>query len=411
MKTLVVPILLAALAIVPTARADDPWTFSGFASLGAGRIADDGLSFMNYTSEKWSFDSDSVLGFQLRGNLRERLSFTAQIVSRGFNWDDTSEYEPRLEWAFLSYQFDPEWRGRLGRLRVPHYLFSETLDVGYSYVWVRPPVDVYSPILSPFSNFDGADLTWVGDWHDLAIDVQWQGGTVRRSRHSLEVKVEPLLGSNASLQWQNWTLRYGITLARTDIHDSALDPAEALYRAASAYSPGLTTLADSLQARDAWYRYQSAGLRWEKSEFTLLGEGFNIRNTEEGHATESDGGYVSAQYRIGVITPYLVRGYYKNRFNRQTLAPLDASYADLPVGYNSDLDDLRRLSAHFIALSNYAQHTWTAGLRWDATRDLALKAEWQRFDFANGGSGQLTQHADTVPDHTHALSFTADLVF
>ena len=44
----------------------------------------------------------------------------------------------------------------MGRLRIPFFYYSEFLEVGYAYNWVRTPSDVYS---IPFSSFDGVDIT------------------------------------------------------------------------------------------------------------------------------------------------------------------------------------------------------------------------------------------------------------
>lgn len=406
--------LLTALLVLATSNlshAGDNWSVSGFASVGAGRVEDSDLVFMDYTAEKWSFDSDSVLGLHLRGNLAERLSLTLQAVSRGFNWDDTSEFEPELDWLFLSYQLDAEWRARLGRMRTPHYLFSDSVDVGYSYAWVRPPVDVYAPILSPFSNFDGADITWISDWHDTAIDIQLLGGTMQRQREDLEIKVEPLLGANISAQRDELTLRYGIIYDRTDAQVDTFNASEELYRSASIYSPLFADIADSHQARNAWYRYQSLGLRWEHGDLTTITETFHIKNTDDGYANNASGWYLSTQYRLGDFTPYLVAGAFHNEFNLKALDTILASYNSVPTGIVPALDELRSASVRSLNSFNYAQHSWTTGLRYDLLPNTALKAEWQWFDFENNSTGQLRQETRTPPPHTSAITFAVDVVF
>ncbi len=404
-------LVLTLLGLPQHSQADDNWSLSGFASAGTGRVEDSNLVFMDYDADRWSFDSDSALGLHLRGNLAERLSLTAQIVSRGFNWDDTSEYEPELDWLFLSYQLDTEWRTRLGRMRTPHYLFSETVDVGYSYAWVRPPVDVYAPILSPFSNFDGADLAWVSDWRDIAIDVQLLGGTMHRSRDDLEIRVEPMLGTNVSLQRDGLTLRYGIIYDRTDIRVNSFQTSENLFRSASVYSPLFARIADSHQARDAWYRYQSLGLRWEHDELTAIAEAFDIKNTEDGYTNNANGWYASIQHRFGAFTPYVVAGAFHNEFNLATLKDIQASYSIVPAGAVPALDQLRAASVIAIDSVNYAQHTWTTGLRHELLPNTALKAEWQWFNFEDRTTGQLRQETSHPPDHTSALSLAVDVVF
>lgn len=38
------------------------------------------------------------------------------------------------------------------RLRTPQYAHSDALDIGYSYPWVRPPVEMYN---LPLDNYEG----------------------------------------------------------------------------------------------------------------------------------------------------------------------------------------------------------------------------------------------------------------
>ena len=124
--------LFALLWLPLSAFAGDNWQFSGFGSLSMARLSDDNLTFLDYDNKKWRYEGDTVLGLQLTGNLMDRLSLTAQVVSRGYDEYDPDSFEPQLEWLFLAYQLDSQWRVRLGRMRTPHYMYSETIDVGYT---------------------------------------------------------------------------------------------------------------------------------------------------------------------------------------------------------------------------------------------------------------------------------------
>jgi len=403
--------LLLCLLLSASAQAADDWSFSGFASLGAGRVEDDGVLFMDYASDEWSFESDSVVGLHARGNLAERLSLTMQVVARGYNWDDTDDFEPELDWLFLSYQLAPEWRLRVGRMRTPHYLYSETVDVGYSYVWVRPPVDVYAPILAPFSNFDGADITWLTDWNDASIDMQLLAGHMQRSRDTLEIEVEPVVGGNISLQKDEITLRYSLTFDRSDIELGSYQPAEDAYRSFGPVDPVFDELADALSAENAWYRYQALGGRWEHGDFALIGEVFDIQNLDEGYDNPATGWYLSLQYKLGRFTPYAVAGQFENNFNSDTVDEILGSFNALSVGTIPEMDRLRARNLALVRELSYEQETWTLGLRVELLSNLSLKGEWQRFKFEDQTTGQLLQTSHDVPGSTSVTTFTLDLVF
>ncbi|MGC1507349.1 hypothetical protein [Ketobacter sp.] len=405
--------LLLTWVLSPTASAQDSWRFSGFASLAAGRLDHSGLTYSNYDNEKWRFDGDTVLGLQLSGNLAERLTLTMQAVSRAHSFDDQEPFEPQLDWLFLAYQLNANWRLRAGRLRTPHYLYSETLDVGYSYVWARPPIDVYANVLAPFSNFDGADITYLMDYNETSIDLQFLAGTMRRSLDAIKIEVKPVVGGNIKIQNGPYTLRYSLLYDQSDIRLNGPRPSDPAFRQLAASNAQLGFILDSLESEDAWYRYQSLGLRWEQDEYAVLGEVFDIKNTDEGYSNDAHGWYISAQKRFGDLTPYLVRGGFTNELNKEAFQVLKSTYATIPPGIPGlqVLDRVRDRVGRYLQLSNYRQNTWTFGVRWDFYSDLALKAEWQRLDFSDGTSGQILPTNEAPPSHTVLTTISLDWVF
>jgi hypothetical protein len=58
------------LSFAVSSYGENYWRFSGFASLGVGRIYEDNQRALDYEN-KWSFNSDSVLGLQLDKELSE----------------------------------------------------------------------------------------------------------------------------------------------------------------------------------------------------------------------------------------------------------------------------------------------------------------------------------------------------
>lgn len=145
--------LATALALVlaaPLSQAGD-LNFSGFLSVGGGMVDEDFTSGGNYGGyeEDLTFDR-SLLGLQVSGQVNEKVSATAQLIARK---DDS--YEVNAEWAYLTWQASDSIKLRAGRLRTPFYIYSDFLDVGYSYGWITPPREVY---YLPFNNVDGIDL-------------------------------------------------------------------------------------------------------------------------------------------------------------------------------------------------------------------------------------------------------------
>ncbi len=147
-NTLALAILFAAA--VPCSQAAE-LNFSGFLSVGGGMVDDDFDSGGNYGGyeEDLTFDR-SLLGLQVTGQVNEKVSATAQLIAR-----KNDSYEVNAEWAYLTWQATDSIKLRAGRLRTPFYIYSDFLDVGYSYGWITPPQEVY---YLPFNNVDGIDL-------------------------------------------------------------------------------------------------------------------------------------------------------------------------------------------------------------------------------------------------------------
>lgn len=145
----------------------DRFEIHGFLSAGYSQssrnISDQNIRF----SDNGSFDSDSTIGLQTTFRINATTDVTAQLVAKG-----TDNWDLEAEWAFIRYSPNDELSLRAGRLRLPLYLFSESLEVGFSYPWIRPPEEVYA---IPINNYDGVDAIYTltfGDWvHSVQVFV------------------------------------------------------------------------------------------------------------------------------------------------------------------------------------------------------------------------------------------------
>ena len=132
----------------------DSININGFGSVIAGSVVD-GPGYIAeypnlgiYEDDEIDFGAESRLGLQVTGTINERMSATTQLILRGAN-----DYDTEIAWAYLSFNVSNEGTLQAGRLRVPVYHFSEYMDVGYAYPWIRIPADTYSLDLI---NYNGA---------------------------------------------------------------------------------------------------------------------------------------------------------------------------------------------------------------------------------------------------------------
>jgi len=123
---------------------------NGFLSVGASMLDDNKASIAG-ADNQGGFKNDTVLGLQVQKQVNNSTSATGQLVSRG-----SDDYSTEAAWAFVTYAANDDLDLRMGRLRIPFFQYSDFLEVGYAFNWIRPPSEVYRV---PFSSLDGVDLT------------------------------------------------------------------------------------------------------------------------------------------------------------------------------------------------------------------------------------------------------------
>jgi hypothetical protein len=381
------------------ARAEVNADFSGFASFGAGVINKKDLTFLDYTGD-WSTDSDTMIGVQGIASLTERTSLTGQLVSRGFSSDDSYHtYVPEVEWLFLSYDLTDSTLFRFGRLRTPHYLFSESLEVGYSYPWARPPVDAYVPFLEPFSHFDGADIAHQWVYGDYETEFKLFGGRMEGEFLGIDINVSRVIGGAITLRNDDLMLRYAFNSNRTDLTLPSGDQLVEYFDLAAAFYPEtFSGISENFYDDNQEYQYHGLGINWEPGNWSLIAERFLFRGPKEQFSLDSRGWYVSVGYQFGDFMPYAVTGDYRTRIDSRIVRTVRATYNDIPEGSGIDiagipvgniLDELRSSALFGLEERNVAQRSKTLGVRWDFHPSADLKFEVEYFDFLTNSTGHM----------------------
>ena len=119
-----------SLASLPTYATEI--RIDGFASLVYGQTLDkdegssafDGRAYGN----RADFQTDSLYAVQFRADMTEGMSATAQVIGKG-----AENFDAKISWAYFTYQLNDSWSVKAGRQRLPYFLYSDFLDVGYAY--------------------------------------------------------------------------------------------------------------------------------------------------------------------------------------------------------------------------------------------------------------------------------------
>lgn len=324
---------------------EDRLRISGFMSAGLTKASQDVEASGIVYKDEFTFDPDSMVGLQFDFRISEDFSATVQTVAKG-----AEDWGVDAEWAFLKYQPSSNWYARAGRLRLPLYLYSESLEVGHAYPWVRPPIGFYQTVISAF---EGADLFYsleTAGWsHDFQTFVGTNKQKASQGGDEFDVSITDLYGVNYTLSKGSWLMRLGYTQFVFGIDFIDLDEAAKLYNAAFKYE------------NDTWLVSAEYGLR-EPEEGTVLGADLETAGLTLG-------------YRFGQWMPYAV------------------------AVSTSTLNDTPQNAEHSRAS--------TIGVRYDVNSNVAIKMQSEHFHHFDGTSGPFQSAEEPVDIY----SFVVDAVF
>ncbi|ASG64664.1 hypothetical protein CEW91_00155 [Idiomarina piscisalsi] len=201
--SLLASISASALVMSSSALAQDQIEWSGFGSIAAGMTTGSDDQLFGYDNDL-DFNPGSLFALQAKANLSDKLSVTTQIMSRG-----SEDFDLGVEWAYLQYQLTDSASVNVGKLRLPFYMYSDYLDVGYSYHWLRTPQSVYRV---PFDNYTGVSFQHNAFVGDFTFNTQIVAGNMQDDisvigGETAEAELNNLIGFNTSAIYSNLTMR------------------------------------------------------------------------------------------------------------------------------------------------------------------------------------------------------------
>ena len=380
---------VAALSLSLSAQdADSRWRFSGFGTLGLAasstKEAEFGRDLSQPHGATTSIDPavDSRLGLQANLRLTDELGFVGQVISK-YRYDHT--FTPELSWAFLSYAPTSGIQARVGRLGWDVLQLADTRNVGFSYLWVRPPVEFYGTLL--VSHLDGADLAWtapLGTSHTLRCKIAGGRATekVPLEASGAHLDLGGSMALSALAEYQGEALSFRLSFAQFRFGPTEFPRPVAGLQEGLRYfgnllgDPGLVNQAASLTLKDRTARYYSAGLGWQKGPWRLESAGARVQS-EGLLPPDFKSGYVSVGYRTGRLVPFLLA-------SRGVSSHPDAYVGALPA-LGPEAAALAAGVQAYVQSIRMDQTTFGLGLRWDFHPKAALKAQLDRVNAEPGG--------------------------
>lgn len=193
---------LAALTLFSASSFADI-RFNGFASIVGGSTTAKDESYLNY-EDKLTFKQDSLFALQMTADMSEGLTAVGQLVARG-----QEGYEAGFEWAYLGYEINDQLSIKAGRIRNPAYYYSEFLEVGYAYHWLRPPNELYQ---GSIKNVEGFSLNYSMYTGDIEHQFQYVRGTKENWIKDDPTVTQQRYDLNMSVNWEMKYNNFGLKL-------------------------------------------------------------------------------------------------------------------------------------------------------------------------------------------------------
>ncbi len=339
--------------------------FGGYGTLGATHAS---LNSADYVldapmptgtgrSSYWSPSDNSKIAAHVNATFTPSVTAIFQLISE---YNSSGNYRPEVEWANVKYAINPSFYVRVGRFALPTFLDSENNDVGYSYTWVHPPVDLYQQM--PIAGVDGVNAAY------------------RFALGEAENTVKAILGKN------NSETALGSITSRNmwGVFDS-LEYGQATFHLGYQKRNSLTQ-SDMVGTTGGWVESSdlSAGVNYDPGKWFFKSEWLQDRSMYM-----ADAMYVSVGYRVNKFTPYLTH-----------------SQSSAASPYQNGAFDPQ--------VANRSQKVNSVGVRWDFMRNLDFKMQYDYVTLGDNSNGYLVNvlnNADLSGKSFHVISAVVDFVF
>ncbi|NRB37920.1 MAG: porin [Pseudomonadales bacterium] len=433
-KTAYCAVLAGAFASAGS-MAETELNFSGFATLGYSKASidevdtgdneylDGQLNNLEGMTGKGNFRDLNRLGLRLDVPMDDKLAFTTQLIAKGSN-----DYDPEVDWLFVTYSFTPNISLSVGKVRTPLFMYSDYLDVGYAYQWIKPPFSVYgSPTIN---STEGAKLSWIADLGGSWLsEVQvWAG----QSNETLEELDDTpfTLTDQTGISWsleREWLVLRGVyvqgkgTIITDELTgvDENIAAINAGINGVAATSPFMSPIDLTSVRTDVSYdedknEFLGLGIMLDFESFFIGAEASRVKSDNNLPVGDLDSYYVLTGVRLPAdVTLSLTYSVdsdaekpeiYEN-YNALTAASIVG--IDQTIAVISDTDDilaLNTLKAQTLGLGagletqvierqRKERETITVGARWDFHRQAALKGEYIMQDKSIGVAEEVSPTA------------------
>jgi hypothetical protein len=406
--------LAPALLLLAQAQAAEV-SVHGFGTIGAAYLDQpEGWAYTRSLNQRSSREDlrpelDSLIGLQLNYRPSATLELVGQATAAVL--DEAARPADYLDLAFVAWRPDDAWTLRLGRLNLDAYLLSDHRDVGFTYQFIRPPVEFYSRMPA---SLDGADV--LREW--FVGEAQWTAkafiGHTSAGTGAGRLKLWPLYGLMLSRESGGLLLRISALQGRPSAGIPRLDPLlEGLRQMQLVPVPGVVAQAASMEraltTKNVRTDYLAAAAAYDRNEWLVTAE-INTVKADGRPSISFTSGYVSLGRRFGPLSIFVMESVAWRRGDPLATPDWATPLAPIDAGLAQQAQALAIGATTAINRSAADQSTTSAGIRWDIGARVALKAQWDHIRTRRDGGG-LWSESDNDAHEANVVAVALDFVF
>lgn len=316
--------LAVCLASLPALAVEQgEYQINGFGTVGVthmGGESDLDYGMQGQTNDGWRGDQLSKLAVQLRYGITDTLSVTGQLGTKPTQ--DSWEVGPGN--LYLAWQANDNLTLRGGRLGTPIYMYSETLNVGFSYPWLRLPEEVYS--LVQLTSHDGGDVLYNRSTDIGTLSFQVAGGqAIKRDHYALddmqELDYRDVFATNVALSTDNFgTFRIGY--AEADLQITVDETITNVFGAPQ------DVVFNALDAQKG--KFSSLGHQYDNGTWLSAAEAVKL-TVERDDDAETNAFYIMGGRRFGDYLAHVTYGQLDESSGRQVSMTYGLNYSITPT--------------------------------------------------------------------------------
>ncbi|WP_225874935.1 hypothetical protein [Vibrio atypicus] len=406
------------------------YSVSGFGTLGYTYNSESDLAYrrdITHPVEKdsqGSFGIDSNLGLQFDGNFNRQWSATVQLLL-----DKSVEYnlDTLTEFAFVRYSPNASWDFRAGRVGVSAYAAANSRHIDYAHLWVRPPQELYGGVV--FNSLDGIGATYYSNnpnfnWQaTIEYGRNQQMGEIPISSEEYSTDIENVFSLSLEADkgpWK-WQVSYAHIGSLTVDHGEGVTALQqgieglANNTLLASFFPNIVAdanLASELvTVKDDQVSYFQGAVNYFDGSWTLQSELFQI-NAKKDSVPQGYGGYALLGRTFSNFTPYVMYGrfkpttdYYQSDQDWSSIGALAGAQA------GEQARQLQHGAGAAINSVRIDQASYSIGVRWDVSSQIAIKAQIDHVTINPYGYGLWASSVEDISQSMDVQVYTLNMNF